>query len=107
MESRYGGQEYCHICTYDLSGKPATLNVPIVSCFFLHDHRCLNWEDSDVKLRPLCYNTECVHKDHWVVESKEIYDTRRACPATGQTCKHSPPCLIPGDLFWKKNVVLD
>ena len=107
VAKRYGDQEYCRLCTSDLRGVPTTLDVPIISCLFLHDHRCLNFEDTDVKLRPLCYNTGCVRKEHWVVEGRDYYGSRDNCPATKGSCNHEPPCCIPGKGYWKTNMIID
>ena len=104
---RYRDQEYCRICTNDLSGVHTTMDIPIIGSLFLDDHRCLNWDEADVKLRPLCYNSACVRKEHWVIEGQEYYNSRNSCPATSTTCKHQPPCCIPGKGFWMENIIAD
>ena len=98
-------QEYFRLKAYDMSGVPRDMDIPIRCAYFLEDHRCVNCEDDEVRVRPLCYNNLCVRRDHMVMEGRSAYESRQECPAEKRLCKHKPRCLVPGHKFWMKNVI--
>ena len=98
-------QEYFRLTAYDMSGVPRHMDVPIRCAYFLEDHRCVNCDDEEVRVRSLCYNNFCVRREHMVMEGKVEYESRQECSAEEKRCKHKPKCLVPGHRFWEKNVI--
>ena len=98
-------QEYFRLRAYDISGVPRNMDVPIRCAYFLEDHQCVNCDDDEVRVRPLCYNGSCVRRDHMVMEGRTAYESRQECSAEKDLCNHKPRCLLPGHKFWTKNVI--
>lgn len=48
--------------------------------------------------RPLCYNTECLKRNHWVGENRGNYHKRFYCGGPSNCC-HVPTCLMWGPVY--------